>query len=164
MGFKYFSHTADIGIEVEANSLRELTLDSIDAVASYIYNGYKKYNYNRKEKNSNKKYYDVNNIKYENIVVESDSIDLLIIKIINEILYYADIYRSVLLHFHYNYLLPENEDVKITSNLPSLFFSGVSVFYRDFEKNEVNEVKAATLGSLEFRYNKRYFLKFIIDV
>lgn len=146
MGYKYFDHTADIGIRVYANDYLSLINDSIDAVLNYIYPDYNLSN--------NSKF--INYILFKNILIKANSLEFLIIKIINEILYIMDVENAIVTDFHINYLFIEENKYN---------FSGVLTLNKIYKKKYANEVKAATLANLKLIKNDKGFkFEFIIDV
>lgn len=153
MGYEYYDHTSDIGIRVYSNDLINLISDSVEAVLNYIYPFKENKIFVNKEYLNN-----LDHVIFKNVLVESDSIEFLIIKIINEILYLIDIEQSIVFEFHINYLIKKGNN---------FLFSAVVILNKKFEKEKINEVKAATLGNIKLSKDKvsnNYMFQFVIDV
>lgn len=140
MAYKFLEHTADIGIEVSANNLKEAFLDAVFGLLELIFN-------------KNFKDWDCKS-ESEIIEINSQDLDSLFVDTMNEILYLLDSKKIIPLK-------PEITEISNTS---------LRMKYNPFNFNYSElpmhlYVKAVTFHQLEILQTKeKTTIKFFVDI
>ncbi len=140
MSYHYLEHTADIGIQVEAENFESALVESIYALIELIFG-------------TSFKELDVQE-DYETIIFHGTDKESLLVDLLNEILYLIDSKK----------IIPMKPEIKIDSNLKT------ELKYRpfdfDYDRYPIHlYVKAVTFHQLEIIENsKKTIIKFFVDI